>query len=88
MDDTNALSNTLLAAVNDPALSGPLYRRIAQTIAALIQSSELPAHAVLPPERDLAEALNIGRVTVRNAYKELISGGLVEQRQGSCTLLS
>lgn len=88
MNDTNPLSQALLSAVTDPAQSGPLYRRIAQTIAALIHSSDLPAHAVLPPERDLAEALNIGRVTVRNAYKELISSGLVEQRQGSGTFVA
>jgi GntR family transcriptional regulator len=88
MDDTNSLSHTLLNAVNDPGQTGPLYRRIAQTIAALIQSSELPAQTVLPPERDLAEALKIGRVTVRNAYKELISSGLVEQRQGSGTFVA
>ena len=36
----------------------------------------------------MAEVLGIGRVTVRNAYKELISEGLVEQRQGSGTFVA
>ncbi len=88
MNDATSLADTLLSVVNDQNQTGPLYRRIASTIESLIQASALPANAVLPPERDLAETLKIGRVTVRNAYKELIIGGFVEQRQGSGTFVA
>ncbi len=88
MSGTNIVSETLRAALEDAGRSGPLYRTIANTISGLILAGRLPAHAVLPPERDMAEMLGIGRVTVRNAYKELISGGLVEQRQGSGTFVA
>ncbi len=88
MTDSNSLSTSIRAAVTSPEQTGPIYRRIAQSIAKMITASELPVNQVLPTERDLAEALNVGRVTVRNAYKELISSGFVEQRQGSGTFVA
>lgn len=88
MNGSNLVSETLRVALGDTARTRPLYRTIASTLSDLIVAGRLPAHAVLPPERDMAEMLGIGRVTVRNAYKELITGGLVEQRQGSGTFVA
>lgn len=68
--------------------SGGLYRRLADTIAALIGSSELPVGARLPAERTLAEALAISRSTVVAAYDELRARGLVESRRGSGTTVA
>jgi DNA-binding transcriptional MocR family regulator len=68
--------------------SGGLYRQLADEIAALIGSSELPVGARLPAERRLAESLAISRSTVVAAYDELRSRGLVESRLGSGTTVA
>ncbi|MFG1909633.1 PLP-dependent aminotransferase family protein [Kribbella sp. NPDC048928] len=68
--------------------SGGLYRRLADEIAALIGSAELPVGARLPAERRLAESLAISRSTVVAAYDELRARGLVESRRGSGTTVA
>ncbi|GAA1689242.1 PLP-dependent aminotransferase family protein [Kribbella yunnanensis] len=65
--------------------TGPLYRRLSEGLAELIDRGELPPGAVLPPERALAVALTMSRTTVVAAYQELQAGGLVERRRGSGT---
>jgi DNA-binding transcriptional MocR family regulator len=73
---------------NRIAGSGGLYRRLADAIAALIGSSDLPVGARLPAERPLADALAISRSTVVAAYDELRARGLVESRRGSGTTVA
>lgn len=68
--------------------SGPLYRRLASILQIMIKRGMLLPDASLPPERDLAEGLGIGRVTVRNAYKELLAEGVVISRHGSGTFVA
>jgi DNA-binding transcriptional MocR family regulator len=68
--------------------AGGLYRRLADEIAALIGSAELPVGARLPAERRLAESLAISRSTVVAAYDELRARGLVESRRGSGTTVA
>ncbi|MGW6276309.1 aminotransferase-like domain-containing protein [Kribbella sp. NPDC055071] len=68
--------------------AGGLYRRLADAIAALIGSSDLPVGARLPAERRLADALAISRSTVVAAYDELRARGLVESRRGSGTTVA
>jgi len=67
---------------------GGLYRRLADAIASLIGSAELPVGARLPAERRLAEALAVSRSTVVAAYDELRDRGLVESRRGSGTTIA
>ncbi|MBC2886118.1 GntR family transcriptional regulator [Ochrobactrum sp. CM-21-5] len=74
--------------LHDPQRSGPLYRKLARILGELIDDGQLAAAISLPPERDLAEQLGIGRITVRNAYKELLTQGLVEARRGSGTFVA
>lgn len=81
----------LLAELLGDRLTGPsggLYRRLAEAIAALIGSAELPVGARLPAERRLADALAISRSTVVAAYDELRARGLVESRRGSGTTVA
>ncbi len=68
--------------------SGPLYRRLSQGLAELIDRGELPPLAQLPPERALAEALSLSRTTVVAAYRVLGDDGRVERRRGSGTTVS
>lgn len=67
---------------------GPLYLQLAEALRELIAGRRLAPGRALPPERELAEGLSIGRVTVRNAYRELIGTGELEVRRGSGTFVS
>jgi DNA-binding FadR family transcriptional regulator len=60
-----------------------LYRIIADQIEEKIRAAEFAPGARLPPERDLAEQLNVARSTVREALIALELRGLVEVRIGS-----
>lgn len=60
-----------------------LYRLIAEKIAEKIRAGEFPVGSRLPAERDLAEALNVSRSSVREALIALELSGYVEVRLGS-----
>lgn len=60
-----------------------LYRQIAEQITRLIESGEFKAGKRLPPERLLAEQLNVSRPTVREALIALEVEGRVDIRGGT-----
>ena len=60
----------------------PVYLQIATEIKRLILSGHLPAGAVLPSERTLAEILGVHRNTVTRAYQELKTEGCILGQQG------
>lgn len=74
-----------LMLLESGARSGPLHRRLSDGLQQLIHLGELPADALLPSERALAEALHVSRTTVVSAYQALRQAGLIERRQGSGT---
>ncbi len=88
MDRTSLIAEIEARGLRDTARSGPLYRRLAQTLTGLINEGLLKPGAALPSERDLAESLKIGRVTVRTAYRDLLNSGTLESRHGSGTFVS
>jgi len=61
----------------------PIYQQIYEELREAILAGKLPEAARLPPERALAERLNVNRSTVVHAYRELAADGLIEQRVGS-----
>jgi DNA-binding transcriptional MocR family regulator len=65
----------------------PVYTQIFEQIRRQILSGELMPGFRLPPERKLAESLNINRTTVLNAYRELKAEGLVGSRVGQGTVV-
>ena len=67
---------------------GPLYRWLAGQLSQRIALGEIRPGAPLPPERKLAEAHAVSRVTVRRAVEQLAREGLVEQRRGSGTYVT
>lgn len=64
-----------------------LPREIARKLADYIFSERLAPGSRMPSERQLAEALGVGRSAVREALKSLGLLGLVEVRQGAGTYL-
>ena len=64
------------------ALDGPLYRLLADRIARLADTGQLPPGLRLPPERELAAALSVSRNTTAAAYQRLRDEGLAWTRQG------
>ena len=87
MELSDTFSLTLVTeALQDWALGeGPLYRRLASGLREAIESGALPTGTVLPPERNLADALSVSRSTVVSAFEALKRTGLLEARQGSGT---
>lgn len=66
----------------------PLYRRLQRGLRQAIDSGLFNPEDAIPPERDLAEALGVSRVTVRRALRTLVEEGLLYQRQGSGTFVA
>jgi GntR family transcriptional regulator len=62
---------------------GPRYKQLYRYIGGLVSSGDLAPDDQLPSEREIAEIANVSRVTVRKAISELVSEGLIEQRQGA-----
>ncbi|MBY8829867.1 FadR/GntR family transcriptional regulator [Hephaestia mangrovi] len=62
---------------------GRLYQRVAAILAAKIRSGEYAVGFRLPSERDLAQALDVSRPTIREAIIALEVDGLVEVRKGA-----
>lgn len=60
-----------------------LYRQVADSIMASIQSGDFKPGARLPSERDLAVSFKVSRPTIREAMIALEIRGLVEARHGS-----
>jgi DNA-binding transcriptional MocR family regulator len=62
---------------------GPAAEQLAGTIRALVLDGRIPVAARLPPERALAQRLNLSRATVSTAYERLRSDRYLASRQGS-----
>jgi DNA-binding transcriptional MocR family regulator len=61
----------------------PIYRQIYERLREQILAGALPEGTRLPPERTLAERLEVNRSTVVHAYRDLAADGLIDQRVGS-----
>src|SRR5579863_2967885 len=68
--------------------SGPLYLRVADAIAALIETGKLERGAAMPRVRDLAEGLEVSIVTAHHAYRVLGERGLLAGRPGVGTFVA
>lgn len=66
---------------------GPLYLKLKTVIEDAIEAGRLKHGDALPPERDIADAADISRVTVRKAIDTLVDQGLLVRRRGSGTFV-
>jgi GntR family transcriptional regulator/MocR family aminotransferase len=72
----------------DEKSDAPLYRQIYETIRRSILSGGLPSGRQLPASRLLATQLGVSRMTVVNAYEQLLAEGYLEGRMGAGTFVS
>jgi GntR family transcriptional regulator len=66
-----------------PGESVPLYRRIAEDLAAAIRGGEYDERRGLPSENELSRTYGVSRGTVRQAFAQLRASGVVSSRQGA-----
>ena len=66
----------------------PLYIQIAESLLERIASGELPPEERLPSERELSQALNVSRMTLRAALRVLDNKGLLIRRPGDGTYIA
>ncbi len=72
----------------DRKLKTPLYIQIKNEIKKMILSGKLKAHEKLPPTREFARSLNIGRNTVVRSYSLLEAEGMVYSKTGKGTFIN
>jgi DNA-binding transcriptional MocR family regulator len=65
----------------------PLYGHLVSLLESAISRGDLPSGSRVPPERELAERLQISRTTVVSAYRELESRGLLRGYVGRGTFV-
>lgn len=68
--------------------SAPLYLQLQRVLRDAIQREVLRPDEALPPERDLAEAYKVSRVTVRKALDGLVDARLLTRRPGAGTFVA
>jgi len=66
-----------------PVEQTPRYKLVAQQIAELINTGQLPAESKMPTDRELVDQLGVSRATVREAMIALEITGFIENRFGA-----
>jgi len=69
-------------AVFRPVKAGNTFEQTVERLAQAIKLGAVPLGERLPAERELAERMNVSRVTLREAIKALQQAGYVESRRG------
>jgi GntR family transcriptional regulator len=72
----------------DSRSSAPLYLQLQRMLRSAIERQVLSPDEALPPERELAEAYDVSRVTVRKALDGLVHARLLTRRQGAGTFVA
>lgn len=73
---------------NMTSASPKLFTEIVRQLRQLIEQERIPIGGKLPSERELAERLEVGRSTIREALRSLELLGLIETRRGEGTFLA
>jgi GntR family transcriptional regulator len=68
--------------------TAPLYQQLQRLLRSAIERQVLAPDEALPPERDLAIAYNVSRVTVRKAIDGLVDARMLTRKQGAGTFVA
>ncbi len=79
---------TLAAIALDPSSGVPLYRQLYEILRRAILERKLRAGTRLPSTRALAQELSVSRMTVINAFDQLLAEGYIEGKAGSGTFIT
>ena len=71
----------------DTKVDTPIYQQLVNQIRSEISAGELPPGTKMPTVRDLSAEIGIAQGTVKRAYDELESIGVVEKAQGKGTFI-
>lgn len=85
---SNTNPNSNIAISLDREGEEPIYRQLIRNIRMQIESGSLAAGTRLPASRDLAQQLNISRISVVNAYAELRAEGYLSAHAGRGTFVA
>jgi GntR family transcriptional regulator len=72
----------------DKGSAVPYYHQIKEALKALIAGGELKPGDMLPSELSLSEKLEISRLVVNRAYRELVTEGLLIRKRAKGTFVS
>ncbi len=84
----NIIQHISRAMLKHSDLGLPLYQQLETALRENIDEGRLTNSIPLPGERDIAQSLDISRVTVRKAIQNLVKDGILTQRQGAGTFVS
>ncbi len=70
------------------ASAAPLYRQIYESVRLAILSGKLTSGTRLPASRVLAKQLSVSRLTVVNAFEQLLAEGYLEGKPGAGTFVA
>jgi len=80
--------NTQSWTALEPIKQRTVTERVADRLIKLLTNGDLKPGDKLPPERELAQQLQVGRTTVREALKLLTLSGLLDARRGDGTYVN
>ncbi|HEV2321727.1 MAG TPA: GntR family transcriptional regulator [Gammaproteobacteria bacterium] len=83
--NTNLLTEFERSASSGPA---PAYLRLRRVLRENVEKGRLGPGQALPSERELAQQLDLSRVTVRKALAGLVEDGVLIQRRGAGTFVA
>lgn len=66
----------------------PLYLQLQKGLRDAIANRVIQPDAAIPTERDLADNLNVSRITIRKAIDGLVSEGMLTRRHGAGTFVT
>jgi GntR family transcriptional regulator, histidine utilization repressor len=82
---SNYIKRNILLVANSPP---PLYQQVKDYVLRKIKSGELTAGMQIESEAELVVTLNVSRMTVNRALRELASEGILERTQGRGTFVA
>ena len=86
VETTSSMMRSLSQSIEDsPA---PIYARVKQAICQKINSKEWQADQRVPSESEMVKALNVSRMTVNRALRELTDEGVLVRQQGVGTFVA